>query len=91
MSSSSNIDDVIRKWLEAKERVKILEDKIDKCKSTIGKLMDKKGVNKLEGNSYYVSRRTNVRTQINKSSMPLEIWNKYSTRCSYESYHPKEY
>lgn len=87
---SSNIDDVLKKWKDSKDRVKMLEAKIDKCKRTIGKLMDRKGVNEISGYQYSVSRRSNTRTQLSKSNIPVDIWNKYSTRCTYDSYHLKE-
>jgi hypothetical protein len=79
-----DIDSVLEKWSEAKEKIDILEAKIKKYKSTVNSEMQKKGVDKISAGRYTVTRRRHTRTSISKENMPEQIWSQYATRCSYD-------
>lgn len=74
------------KWYEAKEKLNKLEEKIKKYKSQISKEMNKEEVDKLTFGEFSVTRRRNTRESLSKSNVPEEIWNKYSTRFSFDSF-----
>ena len=81
-----DIGKIIEKWDAAKKKVSLLEEKIEKYKGIVAKEMNKKGVERLSGNGYAVSRRRNTRTYLTKDNVPTEIWKQYSTKCSYDSF-----
>lgn len=83
-------DTVLQKWWDAKKKLKKLEEKVEKYKKAIDKVMTRKGTNRIVGNYYSVQKRSNTRTFISKNSVPPSIWNQYSSRCTYESYHLTE-
>ena len=43
----------------------------------------------INGENFTVSMRFNIRQQLSKQNVPSDIWEKYSTRYSYTSYHLK--
>jgi len=79
------IDEVLEKWYSGKEKIKILEDKIEKYRKIITKELDSKGTNSLTENGYNVTRRKNTKTYVSKDSLPEEIWKKYCLRSNYDS------
>lgn len=81
------IGPTLHKWYQAKKKLKMLEDKIEKYKLEIMKEMNKKGVDKLSGDGYDITRRRNARTYVSKDSLPANLWNEYSTRTHYDSYY----
>jgi hypothetical protein len=83
----SDIGTILQKWHEAKKKAAILDQKIKKYKLQIAKEMNRREMDKLSGNGYSISRRRNTRTYVTKESVPSSIWNQYSTRCSYDSFH----
>jgi hypothetical protein len=80
-------DKILRKWYKAKEKVKILEEKIQKYKTEISREMNRQECDKFSNGGYTVSRRRNTKTYINKESIPVNLWKEYSTQCSYDSFH----
>lgn len=86
-SRSTDLDSVLDKWDEARDKIKILEGKIKKYQKSVNKIMEKKGTNKVVGKYFTASKRSNTRTFMSKDSVPPHIWNEYSTRCSYEAYY----
>lgn len=83
---SSDLDTILEKWFEAKEKVGKLESRIEKYKAEIGKLMNAKDVDKISGQKYSVVRRRNTKTYVSKESLPPEIWKEYATKTSYDSF-----
>jgi hypothetical protein len=79
-----DIDSVLEKWSEAKEKIDILEAKIKKYKSVVNNEMQRKGVDKISAGRYTVTRRRHTRTSISKENMPEQIWSQYATRSSYD-------
>lgn len=81
-----SIEETLKKWDEAREKLDLLEEKLKKYKAIIAKEMNSKNVDKLSAGGYTVSRRRNTRTYITKDSVPAHIWKEYSTRCSYDAF-----
>lgn len=89
-SSSSDLNKVIEKWEEAKNNLKIIEEKIDKYKAYINKKMNEKGTDSIDTENYNVSRQRASRTYMSKDRVPTELWNKYSVKTSYDIFRVKK-
>jgi hypothetical protein len=85
-----DIDTALNKWNNAKNELTILENNIERYKKSIDKYMIKKNKTKVIGKNFTVEKRTNTRSSLSKSNVPLEIWDRYSTRCTYNSYYLKK-
>ena len=81
-----DLDSTLEKWFEAKEKLGILETKIEKYKAEIAKTMNAKDIDKLVGTKYTVTRRRNTKSYISKESMPINLWKEYATKTSYDSF-----
>jgi hypothetical protein len=81
-----DIDTVLEKWNDAKNKIDLLESKIKKYKSAVAKEMDGKGVDKIASSKYSVTRRRTTRTTLSKDSVPSDIWKQYSTRSTYDAF-----
>lgn len=79
-----DIADTLTKWNDAKRKIQILEERIDKYKSAVTKEMNRKEVDKLSANGFTVTRRRQTKTYLSKDSVPANIWNEYATKCSYD-------
>lgn len=82
-----DINNVLEKWYEAKERKTVAEKQCEMYKEAVERYMLKKDKNKIEGTLYTVKRRSNTREYLTKSMVPPDIWSKYSNRFSYMSYY----
>ena len=80
----SEIGEILEKWLDAKEKIALLEKRVEKYKAIIGKEMNKKETDKITENGITVSRRRNSRTYVSKESMPDNLWKEYATSCSFD-------
>ncbi len=85
-----DVEEFLHKWFEVKLHLAKLEAKCAKYKRMAERLMDKKGKNTLISKSYILNRRSNTRQSVSKANLPVEIWNRYSTRNTYNSYHLKK-
>ena len=81
-----DIATTLEKWYEAKEKMSILEKKIQKYKDDIAKEMKKQGVKTISENGYIVQKRNMTKTYLSKDSVPTEIWKKYSTQSNYDCF-----
>ena len=85
-----DIDTILQKWTYAKKQNSLYEKECEKYKDAVERYMNKKDINIITGKYYTVSKRSNTRQQLSKQSVPLDLWNKYSTRITYNSYYLKE-
>lgn len=85
-----DINTLLEKWYSDKKKVEKLNSKITKYKKAIDKLMATQKTDRIIGKIYSVSKRSNTRTYMTKSSIPINLWNQYSSRCTYDSYHLKK-
>lgn len=84
------MEEILEKWYDSKKKVEEYEEKINKYKSQIMKQMNKLGQDKISTDTFTVSRRRNVKRYLSKEVVPVEVWNKYSTECSYDSFFLKK-
>ena len=77
----------LEKWYEAKEKIAILEKKIERYKHIIQKEMKQQGTNKLSEHGYTVARRNMSRTYLSKDNVPSDIWNKYAIKTNSNAYY----
>ena len=78
------MESILEKWDNAREKLKILEDKIEKYKASVIKELNSQGIETISTDKYKVSRRRNTKTYLSKEKVPKEIWEKYSSRTSYD-------
>ena len=81
----SDIENILSKWNDAKNKLEDLEDSIKQYKLLISKEMNRRDTDKITCGKFSVTRRRNTRTYITKENLPEDIWNKYSSRCSYDA------
>ena len=84
-----DIDTILQKWDHAKKEKAFYDTECDKYKDAVERYMNKKDKNLVEGGTYSVTRRFNTRQILSKADTPVEIWDRYSKRFSYMSYHLK--
>lgn len=85
-----DIDSVLQKWDYAKKQKAIYDKECDRYKDAVERYMNKKDKNFINGESFTVTRRSNTRQILSKDNTPPEIWNRYATRFTYNSYYLKE-
>lgn len=88
--STKDIDELLERWNETKDKITELEKKCEKYKAYCEKLMKRMNVDILSGSKFYVSKVNVTRSTMSKKDVPDEIWNKYSNKCSYPSYYVKK-
>ena len=82
---------ILQKWDHAKKQNSLFEKECEKYKDAVERYMKKKDITTITSKYYTVSKRSNTRQQLSKQSVPLDIWNKYATRITYNSYYLKEH
>jgi len=85
-----DIDTILEKWNNAKEQKIFYEKECEKYKGAVERYMDRKEKHSINSKYYTVTRRSNTRHQISKQSVPIDIWDKYANRFTYNSYHMKK-
>lgn len=86
----SDIAFTLEKWYSSKQKMRVLEERIERYRQAIAKELNSKGVSTLSGGDYTVTRRRNVKTTLSKDSVPKEIWDKYSKKSSYDAFFLKK-
>ena len=84
-----DLDTLLLKWNESKQQLAELTKEVNRYKGAIERYMDRKNKNIIKGKEFTVSRRNNTRRQLSKSTIPHDLWEKYSTKHHYTSYHLK--
>ena len=84
-----DIDTILEKWDSAKKEKSKLEKECEMYKKAVERYMNKKEKNIVLGKIYKITRRSNTRQQLSKQNVPKEIWDRYSNRFTYFSYHLK--
>lgn len=82
--------DTLEKWYEAKTKISLLEAKIEKYKRLIEAEMKANNTNKISKGKFNVTKRSMTRTTLSKDNVPVEIWNKYSTKSHYDTFFLKK-
>jgi len=81
-----DILDILQDWYESKKQLDALEKKIQKYKTTIAKEMNNRDVDQITESGFIVKRRRNTRSYITKGNVPEEIWNRYSSKSSFDAF-----
>jgi hypothetical protein len=81
-----NIGQILKDWNYAKKKADEIEEEISKYKKLIAKEMNSREVNKLTEDCFTVSRRRISKSYLTKDSVPVDIWNKYATKCAFDAY-----
>lgn len=84
--SDDDLDTVLRKWSKDKARLAELETRIEKYKKIVGKVLDKRETDTLEGTDYTLKRRQQTRTSISKVDVPPDVWSRYAKKVSYQAF-----
>jgi hypothetical protein len=89
MNKNTDIDELLKRWKEAKDEISELESKCEKYKRAVEKIMDSEDTNKLSSNSnsICVSRRILNRDTLSKKDVPKDIWEKYAKKLSYTAFY----
>lgn len=85
----TDLDTLFEDWNTAKKKIRKLENNIEKYKRSIDKVLRENKTNKLTTTNYTLEKRKNTKTTLSRANVPSEIWERYSTRCTYDSYHLK--
>lgn len=85
-----DIDTILENWDFSKKQKSKYEKECETYKGAVQRYMDRKNKNTLYGNYFTVARRSNTRKQLSKQNVPIELFNKYSTRITYSSYYLKK-
>lgn len=86
----SDINTLLQRWNDTKEKIKEYEMKCEKYKKIAEKLMEKSGATHLTGDVYKVERRDISKSSIAKKNVPSDIWEKYATTASYSAFYLKK-
>jgi hypothetical protein len=85
-----DINTILEKWDNAKKDKLYFEKQCLKYKEAVERYMNKKDINTVDSKIYTVTKRSNTRHQLSKQNVPENVWIKYSTRFTYNSYHLKK-
>jgi hypothetical protein len=87
MNKNSDIEELLERWKEAKDEIADLENKCDKYKRAVEKIMNSEDTNKLSAKNICVTRRILNRESLSKKDIPKDIWEKYSKKLSYSAFY----
>jgi hypothetical protein len=67
-----------------------MKNNVIKYKEAVENYMNKKNKNVIETNEFVLTKRYNTRLHLSKNNVPEDIYKKYSTRITYNTYHLKK-
>ena len=85
-----NIDDLLEKWNAVNEDIRKAQRKVEKYKQAMNENMNQKNLDKIEGKEYAIHRRRITKLTVTKANLPKELWDRYSTRCTFDAYYLKK-
>jgi hypothetical protein len=80
-------DIILEKWYKTKQRISELEKKIAKYRSMIERELNRKQIETIKTSNFSITRRRNTKTYVSKEHLPADIWQKYSVKSHYDSFH----
>jgi len=84
MEKTNTLDRMLKKWESLKNEKEKLEKEIEECKKIATKYLNKENLDTVKTENYKLSRRRTTRSYISKENLPKDIWEKYSSRSSYD-------
>jgi len=88
--SEDHVTTVLKRWYKAKKDLAKLEKDCARYKEFIGRVMDNRNTNAIARGGYITNRRHDSRQILSKSSVPQDVWDRYSTTTYYDTYYVKE-
>lgn len=85
-----DINTILQKWDHAKKQKSLYDKECDRYKDAVERYMSKKDKDTINSSYYTVTKRSNTRQILSKDNTPIDIWNRYSTRFTYNSYYLKK-
>lgn len=82
--SGTDLERTAEKWFEAKEKLRIIEDKIERYKQAFIRALNAKNEDRLVEGGFVVSRRRITKTYVSKETLPSDVWKQYATTCNYD-------
>jgi hypothetical protein len=86
-ADDGDISVLLEKWSKDKVKLAKLEERIEKYKKLAGKIMDERDKDNLSSSDYLLKRRTQTRSTISKSDVPIDVWKNYSRQVSFQAYY----
>mmetsp|Transcript_48856 Transcript_48856/g.131132 ORF Transcript_48856/g.131132 Transcript_48856/m.131132 type:complete len:129 (+) Transcript_48856:155-541(+) len=83
MVTDSKVDDVLRKWSEAKAAEALAHKEVEACKTKVEAELMKLGVDVLKTPNFEVTKRTQSRESCGKADLPADIWTQYAKTSSF--------
>jgi len=80
------IEELLKTWMETKEKISELEKKCEKYKKIADKILYETDSNKILSSTYVLQRRIIQRRTLSKDNVPEDIWHKFSREIQYPSY-----
>ena len=84
--TKSDIDELLKKWYDTKQEISLLEAKCEKFKKYADKIMKDSNTHVLSNSMFTLQKKEMSRSSISKKNMPSELWNKYSTTSTFNTY-----
>lgn len=81
----SDYNEVFEKYFDTKNKIQDLNEKLEKYKKAIEKILDKDDTSKIRTEKFVVQRKTTKSERINKSDIPSDVWEKYKKTSKYNS------
>lgn len=84
-----DIDTFLKKWDETKMQIKLLENKLEKYKKVVDKIiLNDEGM--IQSSEFVLLKKKQVRRIISKNTVPVQIWDNYSKNIEYSTYYIKK-
>ena len=81
-----DIDILLERWYDTKEKLSELENKLEKYKKYAEKIMNENDLQTLSNSKYTLARRNMSRNILSKDDVPFDVWNRYSRNINYNMF-----
>lgn len=78
---------IIQEWYIAKKKISQYEKVIEEYKKTVNDIMDQYEIDTIRSGDLSITRRHNTRRSVSQKTLPSHIWEEYSVRSHYDSFH----
>ncbi len=85
--NTTEIKDLVKKWYESKRKASEYEKLAEKTRDLIVSYMEEKSLDTIKTDDYVVTKKSMSRNFLTKKDMPDEIWQKYSTNKTFDTYY----
>ena len=89
-SSAIDINTLLSRWNKAKQEKQVIDQKIERYKRAIEKIMLRENTNIIHGDNFIVKKRQQSRDTLTQQDLPEDLWKKYARRIKYNAYYLTE-